>query len=209
MFQDPSAPSLGNDSSVVSHVTSVSVTEPVTPVNKKCLMKAVTPPVTIKNFFKPAKMLPSDTNRGSCCSIPDNQSEASCTTSSHSSNGVKSKLTTSVSVKRPLSTNSDSQSKSKRAKQSSITSLFAKGNSGEENEGANRKLECPICAKEFQSSSSNAEINKHIDMFDRIIHLYQFVKLCKVNWINSLTCVDWTMYTKDLLIKLSLVFEWS
>ena len=163
MFQDPSAPSLGNDSSVVSHVTSVSVTEPVTPVNKKCLMKAVTPPVTIKNFFKPAKMLPSDTNRGSCCSIPDNQSEASCTTSSHSSNGVKNKSTTSVSVKRPLSTNSDSQSKSKRAKQSSITSLFAKGNSGEGNEGANRKLECPICAKAFQSSSSNAEINKHID----------------------------------------------
>ena len=165
--------------------------------------------MTIKNFFKPAKMLPSDTNRGSCCSIPDNQSEASCTTSSHSSNWVKSKSTTSVSVKRPLSTNSDSQSKSKRAKQSSITSLFAKGNSREGNEGANRKLECPICAKAFQSSSSNAEINKHIDTSDRIIHLYQFVKLCKVNWMNSLTFVDWTMYTKGLLIKLSLVFEWS
>ncbi|XP_052821363.1 protein strawberry notch homolog 1-like [Mya arenaria] len=43
-----------------------SVTEEVSPVSKKCLAKALNPPVTIKNFFKPKVKAESSNSRGNC-----------------------------------------------------------------------------------------------------------------------------------------------
>ena len=144
-------------SSSTSHVTSISITEPVTPVNQACLKKAITPPVTIKNFFKPAKMPTAEAQERS------KESEVGCTDSKTLSNGIETKSHKSGKQKRPLPESNGNRSKVKRAKQSSIASLFTKGNGSERKEGAKRTRECPVCSIEFESSSSNTDINKHID----------------------------------------------
>ena len=153
----------GNDSVGASHVTYVSITEPVTPVNKKCFLKAITPPVTIKNFFKPAKTPASDSNEGSCCSSTDNDAQVHCNGGTQPSDGSKTKLKTSISMKRPRPPNTGKQPTGKRVKQSSIASLFAKGKRSEGSESTTQRRQCPVCGETFQTSLSNAQINEHID----------------------------------------------
>ena len=145
-------------SSSASHVTSISITEPVTLVNQACLKKAITPPVTIKNFFKPAKMPTAEAHEGR-----SKESEVGCTDSKTGSNGIETKSRKIGKQKRSLPESNGNRSAGKRAKQSSIASLFTKGNGSERKEGAKRTRECPVCSIEFESSSSNTDINKHID----------------------------------------------
>ncbi|KAK2165679.1 hypothetical protein NP493_1355g00006 [Ridgeia piscesae] len=152
-----------NDSAGASHVTSVSIIEQVTPVNKKCFLKAITPPVTIKNFFKPAKTPPSDSNDGSCCSSTDNEAQVHCNGGTRPSDGSNTRLKTSISMKRPRPPNTGKQPTSKRVKQSSIASLFARGKRPEDTESTTQRRQCPVCGETFQTSLSNAQINEHID----------------------------------------------
>ena len=163
MLQGSATPPQLCISSSATHVTSISITEPVTPVNQTCLKKAITPPVTIKNFFKPAKVPPSEAHRGRCNDTPAEKSEVVCSGSKTLSNGIETKSHKIGKQKRPLPESIGNRSKVKRAKQSSIASLFTKGNGSERKEGAKRTRECPVCSIEFESSSSNIDINKHID----------------------------------------------
>ena len=75
---------------------------------------------------------------------------------------TKAKLDFSASKKRPLSSASIKGNATKKAKQSSLFSSFAKQKSLTDLEKKKGKT-CPICSKEFPPTAWNKEINDHID----------------------------------------------
>ncbi|KAJ8310282.1 hypothetical protein KUTeg_012147 [Tegillarca granosa] len=214
--------------------------EPVSPVNEKCLRRARRPPVTIKNFFKPAKQkaytviksdsppeqtkisvrdvkqdIPgeqtvktremsqeqSEDNKHSvkvkCTRNPNQELNGENETSekevvvlesdgsNHGSETLKEEdnktqsekiennknqsnkpdsvtgLTSIKSRKRPA-TEVSSSKPNKRAKQATIFSSFAKVEA-DNKEKVRKAASCPICGKEFDIGTSNADINSHID----------------------------------------------
>lgn len=110
--------------------------EPVATVKPKCLQKAMTPPLTIKTFFKPSNGVLKSEESNNCEKEPENCSS-------------------SQSIKRP---SFKSPPVAKRQKQSNIMASFAQAEKKER-----LKRTCPICQKEFPATAMNTEINKHID----------------------------------------------
>ncbi|XP_062605521.1 uncharacterized protein LOC134267315 [Saccostrea cucullata] len=152
------------------------IIEKVTPVNQKCKARALRPPVTIKNFFKPASFSNDDT-----CSAKDDSGVKSCdrvetptdvnkkdlSPKSDHSKAVESGLTSKsnsdsskISRKRPFGDMGESPV-TKRQKQSNLATMFANVTKRKK-ETSNKLLICPICKQEFKDIS-NVDLNAHID----------------------------------------------
>lgn len=178
------------------------VVEKVAPVNPRCFRRAMTPPITLKTFFKPLVKKETTDNKelgmtNEICQSPKttetavegNSSEKNvngnemkyedfCQTlngkksekklSSNSSGDKNAELckieenspndtAERLSRKRPAKS-SDSVQKSKRAKQSTLFSSFAK-----QKEMKVEEKKCPICQTTFANDVTSDAINSHID----------------------------------------------
>lgn len=96
--------------------------------------------------------------------VGNHTSKLACsqTTNNNDVGNTKAKLDFSSSKKRPLSSTSIKGNATKKAKQSSLFSSFAKQKSLTDLENKKGKT-CPICSKEFPPTAWNKEINDHID----------------------------------------------
>ncbi|XP_071949493.1 uncharacterized protein [Antedon mediterranea] len=130
--------------------------EPVSPVDAKYLSKAMTPPMTIKNFFKPLTgAVTKETIVNGVKEIESGKGTEAllCSASADSSSSVS--LPT-IRQKRPLPNETGMKSQpTKKPKQMSIQGSF--------NKQTESKITCPMCEKVFGTGTSNADINKHID----------------------------------------------
>lgn len=147
------------------------VVEEVTSVNQKCRARALRPPVTIKNFFKPATLHTNDAKEDACstevnsCVSVDTPVEAAekPQTSEDSTNTKALKSVpdlSKISRKRPLS-DMPRVPVSKRTKQTNLAAMFANVTKRKKETGVNTQV-CPICKEEFKGIS-NMDLNVHID----------------------------------------------
>lgn len=172
--------------------TSSIIVEPVNAVLAKCLKKALTPPVTIKNFFKPAAKTSPLTSQDGDADLQEAASNQGGTESKGSevnlslSNKDKEGATAGIGSKdeaeqwnsrevasspaptrTPKRQNESCESpqpakKSRVGKQINIMASFAKQKSIQE-EKETRSIACPICNKQFDAGTPNSVVNKHID----------------------------------------------
>lgn len=157
----------------------VTVIEPETPVNRKTLTKALTPPVTIKNFFKPTAKPDNNTQENSENQDNSENSESSTSKSvKHETKSANLKVkgavdensspkhnpltATNKGIKRTASSSSLSSSVAKKPKQSSIMASFVKQTVKQE-EKKIKALTCPICNIVFEQGTTNQDLNTHID----------------------------------------------
>lgn len=161
--------------------------EDSTPVNSRLLKKALSPPITIKNFFKPSSKASDPeifTAKAECSS--DNTSLSSNdksvldeedTRTSCESESTKNIKKGSQFFVTSMSKSSDKgklsakgETKLKRAAESSLTRKDSakrckkQGNilSSLQNSNQQRR-ECPICKITFSATANNKEINDHMD----------------------------------------------
>ncbi|XP_033119248.1 protein FORGETTER 1-like isoform X2 [Anneissia japonica] len=135
----------------------ISIEEPISAVDKKCLNKAMTPPLTIKNFFKPVAETPK--KNGTLREVNELKTQckdtvmldAKCVLNLCSPSSVEKQMN-----KRslPVETGIKMQP-TKKTKQMSLKGTLTKQ--------TEKKITCPICAKSFEVTTSNVDINKHID----------------------------------------------
>lgn len=154
------------------------IVEEVTPVNPKCRSRALRPPITIRNFFKPALNSTDQICREGAPATEkssesaENLSEPSRGDSEKSALNKDSKLKEPIKPLIPLSDSSKMSRKralndvdyspvSKRKKQSNLATMFANVTKRKK-ESSNKTQLCPICKEEFQDIS-NADLNAHID----------------------------------------------
>lgn len=157
--------------------------EPVTPVNARCRARALRPPVTLRNFFKPASVTPDTvvSNTGQSSEndpslqetsnqlerlVPESSSEVQAANlgdgKGKEENKSQAPATDSSKTSRKRALNDvDNSPVSKRKKQSNLATMFANVTKRKK-ECSNRALICPICKKEFKDIS-NADLNAHID----------------------------------------------
>ena len=166
------------------------ISEDIAPVNERWKSKALTPPVTMKNFFKPVakpqlgQTCSSGTPRNcdksedSLCDIRNKEVEHIINDEDSSSSSdkinndakklVKDNKNNSLNSNRSLmkgtkrNGNDLKGPKSKKAKQETIFSSFLKQKSVKEQRNQ-EQLTCPICQMTFEEGTSNTEINKHVD----------------------------------------------
>jgi len=163
-------------------------TEPVSAIIGKCFQKATTAPPTIRHFFKPKQP-----GNGKTTKSADNEPERNAEVDDdgvsdagdfvmmsdrkQTSNEPASLQQENAAESRPVlgkgkicfSTISDSSAAkrlssdkppaNKKPKQSSIQSLFAARNPQKQPSA----MQCPICSRTFDQSTSNAQVNEHID----------------------------------------------
>ncbi|XP_041357018.1 protein FORGETTER 1-like [Gigantopelta aegis] len=150
-------------------------TEEVTSINDKCLTRAINPPVTIRNFFKPRSKVDgavktNNTQKTPVVDLLDSSDRISNTLEDSSKNTSPSKDSSTnsagsakISRKRSLVDSSVDMPRplAKRSKQQcSLLNSFSKQSAKE----VSKKVpSCPVCAKMFNTDTSNEEINSHID----------------------------------------------
>ena len=158
----PTAAQHGGDTDSLSSAQGSVTEQPVSPVIPKCLQKATTPPVTIKNFFKKTSDVRSASETGVCGTSEDAACSHSAKTSQTPSSSSKPQGTVTKPGSKRTFTSPTSQPAAKKTKQNSIMASFArqKSKGAEEKE---RELKCPICNKVFEVGTVNAEINQHVD----------------------------------------------
>jgi hypothetical protein len=161
--------------------------EDSTPVNNRLLKKALSPPITIKNFFKPSSKASdpcvleakaecsSDSTTPSLNDKPvfvEEDTQTSC-----ESESTKNTKTTSQYFVKSMSKSNDkgnnsakSGTKLKRTAESSLTRKDSakrckkQGNILSSLQNSNRqRKECPICQVTFSATANNKEINDHMD----------------------------------------------
>lgn len=148
------------------------IVEEVTPVNPKSRSRALRPPVTLRNFFKPALSSTDQTCREKSSDSAERLSEPSRGDSEKSVLNEDSKLkepnkplipvsdSSKISRKRALN-DVDYSPVSKRKKQSNLATMFANVTKRKK-EASNKTQLCPICKEEFKDIS-NADLNAHVD----------------------------------------------
>ena len=168
--------------------SSMATIEDSTPVNSRLLKKALSPPITIKNFFKPSSKTSdpeSLTGKAECSSNACNVSSTDKsvhveedTQASYELGSDEKVETTShffVTSMSKLSNNngkniSKNESKLKRAAESNLTRKDSakrckkQGNIFNSLQNSNwQRRECPICKTTFSPTTNNKEINDHMD----------------------------------------------
>lgn len=168
--------------------SSIATIEDSTPVNSRLLKKALTPPITIKNFFKPSSKAvdpESLTGKAECssneCSLTSIDKsvhvEKDTRTSCEPGSSKKVEITSHFFVtSMPKSSNnnekniSKNESKLKRAAESNLTRRDSakrckkQGNIFNSFQNSNwQRRECPICKTTFSPTTNNKEINDHMD----------------------------------------------
>ena len=160
--------------------------EAVTPVSDKHLLKATTPPVTLKNYFKPKVKvdiesetessgpklttdselaLPSKeaSKNGSNFASTVNASSSSASSQPHvivPASQARKRVTSGSSSKLPPK--KKSRLSNNKPQQNSIFASFKKMQTLRD-EKVDKARTCPICSKNFEQTVSNTEINEHVD----------------------------------------------
>lgn len=154
------------------------IVEEVTPVNPKSRSRALRPPVTLRNFFKPALSSTDQTCREGAPATEKSSDSAERLSEPSRGDSEKSVLnedsklnepnkplipvsdSSKISRKRALN-DVDYSPVSKRKKQSNLATMFANVTKRKK-EASNKTQLCPICKEEF-TDISNADLNAHID----------------------------------------------
>lgn len=154
------------------------IVEEVTPVNPKSRSRALRPPVTLRNFFKPALSSTDQTCREGTPATEKSSDSAERLSEPSRGDSEKSVLNEDSKLKepnKPLIPVSDSSKisrkralndvdyspVSKRKKQSNLATMFANVTKRKK-EASNKTQLCPICKEEFKDIS-NADLNAHVD----------------------------------------------
>ena len=161
--------------------------EDSTPVCSKFLKKALSPPVTIRNFFKPSskKNDPKVCIKKAECSkdsssvgindesvVVEDSQAFTCGSEPCSSSGSSNNTTSLYFIKTQLDKGNNSLksgTKLKRAAESSLTRKNSakrckkQGNILNSIQNSSQRRECPICNITFSPTANNKEINDHMD----------------------------------------------
>jgi hypothetical protein len=161
--------------------TNSATIEDSTPVNGRLLKKAMSPPITIKNFFKPASKASEPeirTERAECSGKTSSliSNEKSVVEDYRNSDEFNPNTTSQYfGTNKATSSGKDKKnlkggSKLKRAAESSLTRKDSakrckkQGNILSSLQSSNRqRKECPICNITFSPTANNKEINDHMD----------------------------------------------
>ncbi|ESO98738.1 hypothetical protein LOTGIDRAFT_231151 [Lottia gigantea] len=163
-----------------------SITEDVASVVPRCYKKAITPPLTIKNFFKPSTSNTDSskpTVKTECLSVsyedftkdvcggdanPSDSDSIALNRAKTKDNNSQSLKKQTVEIlkesknmsKKRTANNSVFSPTLKRRKQETLFSTFAKQSSQKE---VKKDISCPICGLKFEEGLGNDKINEHID----------------------------------------------
>lgn len=171
--------------------SSMATIEDSTPVNSRLLKKALSPPITIKSFFKPScKASDPEGSAGKAegssntCSfslvdksVDVDQLDKSAETTCESGSINKAETTSHLSMTSTMSklrnngkNKSKGETKLKRAAESiltrpdSVKRCKKQGNILNSLQNSNwQRRECPICKTIFSPTANNQEINDHMD----------------------------------------------
>ena len=161
----------------LQHVNKTFTKEDVSSVIDKYLIRATTPARTIRTFFQPAikQKDNGETNKSSdgtsklanreqsTCKMGGNGGEPNHKAKSpdDSAGIMTAKCTASqIGGLKRARDGSTAGTPAKKIKQSNIMASFARSSSRDE---VKKGRSCPICNHEFESGTTNAKINEHID----------------------------------------------